>query len=134
ANLDIEINYNVLWIDEDMQEGMVLRRTFEQTLGVLWNLPEDVKITYCTHERAIRELANNLYSLVILDHDSYRGDARGPSTLRGIRDLDQDIPIIYTSSSNSVSDSLIRKNVKEIIRTDQLPLRLAELIEKYIEE
>jgi len=131
--LKIEPSYKVLWVDEDMLEDMALGKSMRRVLNVINAIPKNVEIKYCGHDNALDELVENAYSLVILDNDAYRGQLKGPSTLKEIRKFDREVPVVYTSSSpREISGDYVRDNVQLIVQTTDLPTKIGEIIEKYV--
>jgi len=133
GKLPLEISLKILWIDEDIVEGCTLGNSMRRTLGVIGVVPENVLITYSDQKKALDELLGYPYSMIILDNDSYKGSAQGISTLKEIKNIDKEIPIIYTTGMPSeIKSDFVKNNVEEIIATHQIPLKLGHLIDRYI--
>jgi hypothetical protein len=132
ARLAADTPKQILWIDEDMLEGMTLGRSMRRVLSTVF--PETPPIVHSGHEGAIDRLLESSYIFIILDNDLYRGTAQGPGTLGEIKKIDEETPIIYTTSMPDEINDDIRGRVSEVIRTNDLPRRMAELIEKYSKE
>jgi CheY-like chemotaxis protein len=133
GKLPIDIPLRILWIDEDVIKGHALGNSMRKSLGAMGVVPKNVSITYSDQESALDELLGSPYSMIILDHDSYKGVSQGISTLKEIRNVDGDIPIIYTTGMPSeLKNDFVKENVEEIMATHQIPTRLPDLIDKYM--
>jgi DNA-binding NtrC family response regulator len=132
SSLDTSLPQMVLWVDEDLVEDTPLRRSIDQFLTLVGLPPSGVEIVYSNQDDAIDEVESGLYSLVILDNDSYRGRAKGPATLQEIRKLDPDIPIVYTSDGSV--DDRVQQAVSEVVATHEITLKMNGIIQKYILE
>jgi len=128
ASLDVDEREAFLWVDEDMQEGMAFRgamdRFFTYVLGGAFDF--DV----CTQSEA-EDFLDNSYYMIVLDNDAYHGRTEGPETLRRIRSINPDIPIVYTTALPTDVSQYVKDNVQEVIQTTDLGLRLPELKIKY---
>ncbi|MBW3015560.1 hypothetical protein KY330_04000 [Candidatus Woesearchaeota archaeon] len=124
--LKVEISMKVLWIDDDMVEG-TFGRALKKTLEVL-PIPRGVIFDYSTQDDALTKFETDTYGMVILDNDSYRGEAKGPDTYYALREKAPDIPIVYTSMEEpDLSGDF------EFCRTPDIPKKLVELLIKYLE-
>jgi hypothetical protein len=124
----------VLWVDEDMLEGMTLGESMRKTMGVMGSIPNDVEIEYCGQDDAEAEFNRDIYSMVIIDNDRYQGRVFGESTLQRIRDADEKVPIIYTADAPHEMAAFVRNNVQEVIATHKMAMNINRLIRKYVLE
>jgi len=126
AKLSVDVIVKILWVDDDLIYETSFSEAIKKDYGI--------EIIYCKQDQAVDEIETECYSLVVLDNDAYKGIAQGPQTLSDIRDIDDKIPIIYTSGSPQDVRSFVKSQVQEIVKTKEITFKLKDLVEMYVEE
>jgi len=134
VRVDQDTILRILWVDNDMVSPTALGRSMKRTLRVMGVIPAYIGINYAWQGQQAVDMAEDpIHKMIILDNDmNERGVAIGANTLMQIRDLMPDIPIVYTTSMPDQLSNYVKEKVQEVVRTTDIPVKLPELILKYV--